>query len=142
MGGSADLATILADIERRDERDMGRADSPLKPGDILEYYLLVTDNYNLNGAVHQPVPSGKLRITIVSQEQLTDIITNELRVAAGQIHDILQRHDRNKQETNELAKDTASKNEFDPGDRAVAERLTNQQGTAASQAKQKQPETV
>ena len=29
--GEADFAGILADIERRDERDMGRADSPLKP---------------------------------------------------------------------------------------------------------------
>ena len=28
-GGMADFAEILADIERRDERDMGRADSPL-----------------------------------------------------------------------------------------------------------------
>ena len=29
--GSGDFTTILTDIERRDERDMGRADSPLKP---------------------------------------------------------------------------------------------------------------
>jgi cytidylate kinase len=29
-GGSGDLAGILADIRRRDERDMGRADSPLE----------------------------------------------------------------------------------------------------------------
>ena len=31
-GGRADFAEILADIERRDERDMGRADSPLEAG--------------------------------------------------------------------------------------------------------------
>ena len=31
-GGTADFAEILADIERRDERDMGRADSPLEAG--------------------------------------------------------------------------------------------------------------
>jgi cytidylate kinase len=30
-GGTADSPTILADIRRRDERDMGRADSPLGP---------------------------------------------------------------------------------------------------------------
>ncbi|MBA3446851.1 MAG: (d)CMP kinase [Pseudaminobacter sp.] len=30
-GGAGDFAQILADIVRRDERDMGRADSPLKP---------------------------------------------------------------------------------------------------------------
>jgi len=30
-GGKADMAGILADIERRDARDTGRADSPLRP---------------------------------------------------------------------------------------------------------------
>src|SRR5688500_143075 len=37
------------------------ADANLKPGDVLEYFLLAKDNFALNGAVHQPVPSGKLR---------------------------------------------------------------------------------
>ncbi|TCD16260.1 (d)CMP kinase [Oricola cellulosilytica] len=32
-GGEADEEAILADILKRDERDMGRADSPLKPAD-------------------------------------------------------------------------------------------------------------
>jgi hypothetical protein len=108
----------------------------LKPGDMLEYCLHVTDNYNLSGAVHPPVASGKLRITIVSQEQFADIVTNELRVVAGQVQDILTRQNRTKQETGELGKDTAGKAEFDVQDRAVAERLTGQQGTAASQSKQ------
>lgn len=31
QGGSAELPAILADLERRDARDAGRADSPLKP---------------------------------------------------------------------------------------------------------------
>src|SRR5690606_22489749 len=31
QGGEADYETILADVERRDARDMARADSPLKP---------------------------------------------------------------------------------------------------------------
>ncbi len=31
--GTGDFSTILADIRRRDERDMGRADSPLRPAD-------------------------------------------------------------------------------------------------------------
>lgn len=48
MGGSADFATILADIERRDERDMGRADSPLKPaGDA---HLLDTSEMAIEAA--------------------------------------------------------------------------------------------
>ncbi len=34
-------------------------DAQLKPGDILEYYALVQDNYELNGQTHAPVPSGR-----------------------------------------------------------------------------------
>ena len=48
MGGSADLATILADIERRDERDMGRADSPLKPA--ADAHLLDTSEMAIEAA--------------------------------------------------------------------------------------------
>ncbi|TIR62517.1 MAG: (d)CMP kinase, partial [Mesorhizobium sp.] len=48
MGGSADLATILADIERRDERDMGRADSPLKPA--ADAHLLDTSDMAIEAA--------------------------------------------------------------------------------------------
>jgi hypothetical protein len=117
--------------------DLAKLDSAgLKPGDVLEYQLQVTDNYNLNNQTHAPVPSGKLRITIVSQEQFTDIITNELRQAASAIKDIHSRQSRTKEETGQLAKDTESKPAFDAGDKAVAERLGNQQGTSASQAKQ------
>ncbi len=48
MGGSADFATILADIERRDERDMGRADSPLKPA--ADAHLLDTSEMAIEAA--------------------------------------------------------------------------------------------
>src|SRR5205085_1228820 len=40
------------------------ADAKLKPGDVLEYFLTVTDNFNLDGQTHPPVNSGKLRVTI------------------------------------------------------------------------------
>src|SRR5439155_2164937 len=117
--------------------DLAKLDSAgLKPGDVLEYHLQVTDNYNLNNQTHTPVPSGKLRITIVSQEQMIDIITNELRQAAGAIHDIHSRQARTKEETTDLSKDTEKKPAFDPADKAVAERLGNQQGTSAAQSKQ------
>jgi cytidylate kinase len=47
-GGSAEYAQILADIARRDERDMGRADSPLKPaGDA---HLLDTSEMDIEAA--------------------------------------------------------------------------------------------
>jgi len=47
-GGTADFAAILADIERRDERDMGRADSPLKPAD--DAHLLDTSEMDIEAA--------------------------------------------------------------------------------------------
>ncbi|MCR6500995.1 (d)CMP kinase [Shinella sp. CPCC 101442] len=47
-GGSADFETILDDIIRRDERDMGRADSPLKPAD--DAHLLDTSEMSIEAA--------------------------------------------------------------------------------------------
>ena len=46
--GSGDFATILADIVRRDERDMGRADSPLKPA--RDAHLLDTSEMDIEAA--------------------------------------------------------------------------------------------
>jgi hypothetical protein len=116
--------------------DLAKLDASLKPGDVLEYYMQVRDNYSLNSQTHAPVDSGKLRINIVSQEQLTDLLTNEMRQAAAAIKDIHGRQGRTKEETADLAKETAEKKALDGGDKAVAERLGNQQGTSASQAKQ------
>jgi cytidylate kinase len=48
IGGSADLDQILADIMRRDERDMGRADSPLKPAP--DAHLLDTSQMDIETA--------------------------------------------------------------------------------------------
>lgn len=47
-GGAADYETILDDIVRRDERDMGRADSPLKPAD--DAHLLDTSEMSIEAA--------------------------------------------------------------------------------------------
>ena len=47
-GGVADFETILDDIRRRDERDMGRADSPLKPAD--DAHLLDTSEMSIEAA--------------------------------------------------------------------------------------------
>jgi cytidylate kinase len=47
-GGAADYGTILEDIRRRDERDMGRADSPLKPAD--DAHLLDTSEMSIEAA--------------------------------------------------------------------------------------------
>lgn len=47
-GGEADEAQILADIRKRDERDMGRADSPLRPAE--DAHLLDTSEMTIEAA--------------------------------------------------------------------------------------------
>ncbi len=47
-GGSADFDAIFADVKKRDERDMGRADSPLKPAD--DAHLLDTSEMSIEAA--------------------------------------------------------------------------------------------
>jgi cytidylate kinase len=47
-GGHADFDTVLADIERRDARDMGRADSPLKPA--ADAHLIDTSTMSIEAA--------------------------------------------------------------------------------------------
>lgn len=47
-GGQADLAGILADIERRDARDAERADSPLRPA--TDAHLLDTSEMGIEAA--------------------------------------------------------------------------------------------
>lgn len=47
-GGHADLQEILADIVRRDERDKGRADSPLRPA--ADAHLLDTTEMSIEAA--------------------------------------------------------------------------------------------
>jgi len=52
-GGHADFAEILADIERRDARDMGRADSPLRPA--TDAHLLDTTEMDIEAAFRAAV---------------------------------------------------------------------------------------
>lgn len=47
-GQPADLAEIFADVKKRDERDMGRADSPLKPA--ADAHLLDTSEMSIEAA--------------------------------------------------------------------------------------------
>ena len=47
-GGNSDFDSIYADVKKRDERDMGRADSPLKPAD--DAHLLDTSEMSIEAA--------------------------------------------------------------------------------------------
>ena len=50
-GGTGDEAQILADVRKRDERDMGRADSPLRPAE--DAHLLDTSDMDIETAFLQ-----------------------------------------------------------------------------------------
>lgn len=47
-GGEADFDAVFEDVRRRDERDMGRADSPLRPADNA--HLLDTSEMSIEAA--------------------------------------------------------------------------------------------
>ena len=47
-GGEVDFGTVLADILKRDERDMGRTDSPLRPAD--DAHLIDTSEMDIEAA--------------------------------------------------------------------------------------------
>ncbi len=108
----------------------------LKSGDVLQYHLLVRDNFNLDGQRHEPVASGRLRITIISQEEFTNRVADELLTVKQRIAEIKNIQDRTRGETINLRRETSDKDELHPADRAIAERLANQQSTTASQTKQ------
>ena len=112
------------------------SDAQLKPGDVLEYYALVQDNFVLDSQTHAPVPSGRLRIDIISQEDFANKITDELRTVAEQVGQIKTSQGRTQRETENLAKETKDKPTFDAADKVAADRLSNQQSTAAAQTKQ------
>jgi hypothetical protein len=111
-------------------------DARLQSGDVLEYHLVVQDNYALNGQTHHPVPSGKLRVTILSQEEFANRVADELRLVAQQVGELKKAQARTKQETSTFKDDTKDKKQLDAGDQAVADRLVNQQSTVASQSRQ------
>lgn len=108
----------------------------LKSGDVLEYFLQAADNYYLDGRRHDPVGSGRLRLTIIGQDELTARVMDDLRFARGQIGEVDKAQSRLRTETGEFAADTRDKPAFDAGDRTAVERLAGQQSTAASQTKQ------
>ncbi len=108
----------------------------LQPGDVLEYCVAVTDNYALDGKSHQPVLSGKQRITIISQETFTERVVENIRAASRQTNEIRNSQQRTLADTKDLQQSTEKKETFDDADKNTADRLANQQSSAASQAKQ------
>ena len=108
----------------------------LKPGDVLEYFVQVKDNFDLNGRQHDWVPSGKLRITIISQEQFTAAVQAALENIHSQLGELLRGQVRNKTETDALRQLTSKKSAFDEADRVQADRIAGEQSNTASQTMQ------
>jgi hypothetical protein len=112
------------------------ADANLQNGDVLEYHLLVQDNFELDGRQHDPVASDKLRITIISQSDLIDRVADDLRQVRNQVSDLRRGQDRARQDTATLADETKARPELDAADQAVADRLTQQQSGLSSATRQ------
>ena len=119
-----DLATVV-----------GPQGQTLQPGDVVEYLVRATDNYERDGEYHAPVDSGKLRLTIISQEQLSQEVIKDLRAVKDQIAATKQGQDRNRRETAELGESAKDKPALDEADRAAAERLSRQQSATAAGTK-------
>jgi hypothetical protein len=117
--------------------DLGKmAGANLKPGDVLEYFVQVKDNFRLNGREHDFVPSGKLRITIISDAAWAERVRQDVEQIGSELRQVKQGQARTKVETGELAKAATERAKFDEADKAAAERLANQQGTTAAQTMQ------
>jgi hypothetical protein len=112
------------------------ASPALSPGDVLEYHLEAQDNFAFEGQYHDPVSSGKYRITIMSQEQFNSLMDDLLGQVRDQIKDISNTQRSLKGETEDLHRQTQSQARFTRADRQQAQELVARQATAASQAKQ------
>lgn len=128
--------------ERRDFRlaykwELGQLDkADLKPGDVLQYFVRVTDNYDYNGTKNPHADSGKLKIVIISQETLNTQVMEELKNVADQVRVAKARQDTVKAETKALTDNNKEKKQMDPADRAALSRISDQQSKIASQTKQ------
>ena len=108
----------------------------LKPGDVLEYYVQVRDNFDLDGKKHEFVQSGKLRLTIISQDQFIKNVQGVFEQIHNELAQIKRGQTNTKVETEALAQQSKQRGKFDDADQKQAERLSNQQGTTAAQTKQ------
>ena len=108
----------------------------LQPGDILEYYVEARDNFNHDNQQHEPAQSGRLQITIISEEELLRLVAEELRVQTEVVRAIHLDQLRNLDETRALRREAAEKGDFDGTLRRIASRLGTQESTLASRTHQ------
>jgi hypothetical protein len=114
----------------------------LKPGDVLEYCIEAKDNYRIDAADGAAAPithpaqfSSKLRINIISQEEMTIRVTDEIRGLAQKVKTVRDSQVSNQNETKNLQEETKDKPDLSKGDRAALEGLTSRQSAMVSQTK-------
>ncbi len=112
------------------------AEANLKPGDVLEFFVQVKDNFDLNGRQHPWVASGKLRVTIISHADWDKKVQEVFESTFAALKTIDQGQLRNKGETETLKQGLDQKKKFDDADQTQSERLANQQSGTASQTQQ------
>ena len=109
------------------------AGAPLRAGDVLEYFVTVKDNFDLNGQTHPPVASGRLKIVIISRDDLSNQIADQFDSIAEQAASLRRSQQTIHQETAQLATDTTAKASMDPADASAASRLSAAQAKLAEQ---------
>ena len=108
----------------------------LKPGDVIEYHLEATDNFDFQGQRHDPASSGKYRITIMSQDQFTTLMGDLMSQVREQLVEIRNDQRGLKEQTSDLRNETQKQPHFNRADSQQADNLIDKQTTAASQARQ------
>jgi hypothetical protein len=112
-----------------------QAGESLRPGDVLEFYVVAKDNFEIDGVGHEPVESGRLRITIISQEALNREVIRELQQLREQVESARRRQSAAKSEASAWAEATAQQDELDQADREAGERIANRQSREAAAVK-------
>ena len=115
----------------------------LKPGDILHYYVTVTDNYDLENLqdptgphlTHPAVASGKLRITIISQEDLNNAAMEQTHQVSAKVEELKKAQETLRVATMQLQDEIKNKKEFEEV-APRAEQNVTKESTIASQTKQ------
>lgn len=111
----------------------------VKPGDQLEFYLRVQDNYQDDqGRPHDPPfsESGHLRVTIISADELTRQLGEQLSQLRSEVDQTRKANESLRVGTRSLQQDTQNKPSLDRADKAAAANLADDQSAAAGQAKQ------
>jgi hypothetical protein len=107
--------------------------APLRSGDVLEYFAAARDNFDLHGQTHPPVASGRLKIVIISQDDLSNQIADQIDSITEQAASLRKSQQTTHLETAQLASEIAGKPTMNQAAASAADRLSSQQAKLAQQ---------